>query len=184
MKHEAFVDAVSMLDDDIISEAQEPFHRRSRARIIAFCSAAACAALTGLFLLLPGEKGSDIIVMGRDISEGAVVIGSESGSSDDIAAVRTFSLEPTDITISISARDTTVITVSGGEIYTENSAVPVETPLEISETTSLVWSVPLWRASQDLTLTVQTGNNCRVLLISYDDSLQEWTITESSRKSN
>ena len=183
MKHEAFVDAVSMLDDDIISEAQEPFHRGSRARIIAFCSAAACAALTGLFLL-PGEKGSDIIVMGKDISEGAVVIGSESGFSDDIAAVRAFSLEPTDITISISARDTTVITVSGGEIYTENSEVPVETPLEISETTSLVWSVPLWRASQDLTLTVQTGNNCRVLLISYDDSLQEWTITESSRKSN
>ena len=41
MKHEAFVDAMSMLDDDIIAEAQEPFRSKSHGKLIAFCSAAA-----------------------------------------------------------------------------------------------------------------------------------------------
>ena len=66
MKHEAFVDAVTMLDDDIIAEAQEPFRRKSRAKVIGFCSAAAaCAAVIGAVLLLPGGNGADILVMGR-----------------------------------------------------------------------------------------------------------------------
>ena len=57
MKHEAFVDAVTMLDDDIIAEAQEPFRRKSRAKVIGFCSAAAaCAAVIGAVQLLPAQE--------------------------------------------------------------------------------------------------------------------------------
>ncbi len=182
MKHEAFVDAVSMLDDDIIAEAQEPFSRKSRARAIGFCSAAAaCAAVIGAILLFPGEKGADFLVMGKALSGGSVVIGDDQNLAENRAAISAYALEPTDIPISIAAHGLTVVTVSGGELYSESSTAPAETPLEICETASFTWSIPMWNASEEFTLTAQTGNVCRVLVISYDDSIQEWTAAESSR---
>ena len=155
MKHEAFVDAVTMLDDDIIAEAQEPFRRKSRAKVIGFCSAAAaCAAVIGAVLLLPGGNGADILVMGRELSDSPIALS--SGNSDaDRAAISAYSLE--------------------------GLTQPAETPLEITGSSALVWSVPLWDSSREFTLTAQTGNHCRILRLSFDDSLQEWALSESSR---
>ncbi len=182
MKHEAFVDAMSMLDDDIIAEAQEPFRRNSHGKLIAFCSAAAaCAAVIGTLLLLPGGKGAEILVMGRDISANAVAVGDGSADGADEPEIRAFSLEPTDIPVSIAPCGTAVVTVSGGELYSGDPAVPAETPLELSENASLIWSVPLWDSSLEFTLTVQTGNDSRILLLSYDGLSQEWTVKESSQ---
>ncbi len=181
MKHEAFVDAVTMLDDDIIAEAQEPFRRKSRAKVIGFCSAAAaCAAVIGAVLLLPGGNDVDILVMGRELSDSPIALSSGNADSER-AAISAYSLEPTDIPVSIDAHGLTVVTVYGGEIYQEGLTQPAETPLEITGSSALVWSVPLWDASREFTLTAQTGNHCRILRLSFDDSLQEWTVSESSR---
>lgn len=181
MKHEAFVDAVTMLDDDIIAEAQEPFRRKSHAKVIGFCSAAAaCAAVIGAVLLLPGGNSVDILVMGRELSDSPIALS--SGNSDaDRAAISAYSLEPTDIPVSIDAHGLTVVTVYGGEIYKEGLTQPAETPLAITGSSVLVWSVTLWDSSREFTLTAQTGNHCRILRLSFDDSLQEWTFSESSR---
>lgn len=139
MKHEAFVDAVTMLDDDIIAEAQEPFRRKSRAKVIGFCSAAAaCAAVIGAVLLLPGGNGVDILVMGRELSDSPIALSSGNADSER-AAISAYSLEPTDIPVSIDAHGLTVVTVYGGEIYQEGLTQPAETPLEITGSSALVW---------------------------------------------
>ena len=180
MKHEAFVDAVSMLDDDIIAEAQEPFRRKIHARLIVSCSAAAaCAAVLGAILLLPERNGADILVMGKDISDGAVVVGNDSADGSGEPAVRACSFEMITIPVTISASEPAVVSISSGELFSQGTDLPAETPLEISESTSLVWNVLIWDATQEFTLTVQTGDNCRTLMVSFDDSMQEWTVKEA-----
>ena len=54
MKHEAFSEAVSMIDDRFVEEAQKPFRKRKSAPAIKLCfAAAACAAAICAFLFIP-----------------------------------------------------------------------------------------------------------------------------------
>ena len=182
MKHEALTEAISMLDDELIAEAQEPFRKRRIAPVIRLCAAAAaCAAAVGAFLLIPRGSGADILIMGEDPAGSPVAIRTEN--NEEIGVIRAFALEYTEIPVSIVSAEKTVVSVSGGELYITGEGeekVPAASPLELDGNASLVWSVPLWDAGAELELTVRTGADCRVFMLSFDESAQEWTIRENT----
>ena len=181
MKHEALADAITMLDDDIIAEAQEPFRRRSPLPIFGACTAAAACAAAGIVFFVSGRSGTDILVMGADPSEKAVTISSPAAAAVAAADARAYSMDTTDISVEITASGTTVVDVSGGELLVvgADSTLPAERPLEISGEASLIWSVPLWDNGAEFELTAQNGGSSRVLLLSFDDSTQEWVVSEN-----
>ena len=67
MKNEALQDAISMLDDKYIEEAQKPFAKRKTApTAIKICfAAAACAAAVCAFVFFPRGRAADILVFGE-----------------------------------------------------------------------------------------------------------------------
>ena len=182
MKHDALTEAISMLDDGLIAEAREPFKKRNYASVIGFCSAAAvCAAAVGAVLFLPRGGGAEILIMGQNPAEKAVALSLESESDAQVSAIRAFAFDCTDIPVSVISSKPTVITVSGGDLYVLDGTEkePVSSPFELDGDGSLVWSVPLWDAGSQFQLSAQTGKECRILLLSFDEDLQEWTITEN-----
>lgn len=182
MKHDALTEAISMLDYGLIAEAREPFRKQNYASVIGFCSAAAvCAAAVGAVLFLPRSSGAEILIMGQNPSEKAVTLSLESGSAAEVSAIRAFSFDYTDIPVSVVSSKPTVITVSGGELCVLDGSEkePVSSPLELDGNASLVWSVPLWDAGSQFELSAQTGKECHILLLSFDEEMQEWTVTEN-----
>lgn len=181
MKHEALTEAISMLDDELIAEAQEPFRRRRVAPAIRICAAAAaCAAAVGAFLLIPRGGRTDILIMGQDPSKQPVAIRTEDSGT---GVIRAFALETTDIPVNIVTSEKTVISVSAGELHIvcdEEDTVLAEVPLELNGNASLLWSVNLWDAVAEYELTAQTGESCLVLILSYNESAQEWTVQENA----
>ena len=183
MKHEALTDAISMLDDDILAEAQEPFRRRSAAPILmksCLAAAALCAAVAG-FLLIPKSGGVDVLIMGEDPSRQPVAIS--SGDSGLVSAVRAFSLEYTEIPVEIKSAQKTIISISGGELYLSgegNERVPAASPYEVDGSGSLIWSVPLWDSVAEFELTAAVGGEVRIYSLSFDEAQQVWNITERS----
>lgn len=185
MKHEALTQAISMIDDELLAEAQEPSERRRAfPTALKICiGAAACAAAVGLSLLIPRGGGAGILVYGEDPAKAPVAVRTvaDAGENAGIAAARAFAMDCADIPVEVVTSEKTVVSVSGGElsIAGENAGtVPAECPLELTRNTSLIWSVPLWDAAAEHELTAQTGSDIRVLLISFDESAGEWTIQE------
>lgn len=185
MKHEALTQAISMIDDELLAEAQEPSkRRRAFPTALKICiGAAACAAAVGLSLLIPRGGSAGILVYGEDPAKAPVSVRTvtDAGDNAGAAAARAFALECTDIPVEIVTSEKTVVNISGGELFiaVENEdTVPAECPLELTRNTSLVWSVPLWDGAAEHQLTAQTGSRSRVLLISFDESAGEWTIQE------
>lgn len=185
MKHEALTEAISMIDDELLAEAQQPSKRRSAfPAVLKICmGAAACAAAVGLFLLIPRGGSSDILVYGEALSKAPVTVRTEPDAEDNggAVAIRAFAMECTDIPVEVVAAEKTVVSISGGELFIagENAdKVPAECPLELTQNTSLIWSVPLWDEAAEHELTAQTASQSRVLLISFDERTREWTIRE------
>lgn len=185
MKHEALTQAISMIDDELLAEAQEPSkRRRAFPTALKICiGAAACAAAVGLSLLIPRGGSAGILVYGEDPAKAPVSVHTvtDAGDNAGAAAARAFALECTDIPVEIVTSEKTVIGISGGELFIagENAdTVPAECPLELNRNTSLVWSVPLWDGAAEHELTAQWGSRSRVLIISFDESAGEWTIQE------
>ena len=181
MKHEALTEAISMLDDELIAEAQQPFRKRRFSTAVKFCAAAAsCAAVVGAFLLIPRGGGVDILVMGVDPSQQPVAVRNED--SGEVGVIRAFALEYTDILVTVNAPGRTAVSVSAGELRLAGdvtASVPAGEALELDGSAELLWSVPLWDGSAEYQLTAQTGNSRRTLLLSYDESAQEWTVREA-----
>lgn len=180
MKHDALTQAISMLDDELIAEAREPFCKRGYASVIGLCSAAAVfAAAVGAVLFLPSGSGTEILIMGQNPSEKAVTLHPEPNA--EVRAISAFSFDCTDIPVSVVSSGSTVISVSGGELYVVDGAEkePAPSPLELGGKASLVWSVPLWDAASQFELSAQTGKKCTILMLSFDEELQEWTIKEN-----
>lgn len=185
MKQEALTQAISMIDDELLAEAQQPSaRRRAFPTALKICiGAAACAAAVGLSLLIPRGGSAGILVYGVDPAKAPVAVRTVTDAEDNAGAyaARAFALECTDIPVEIVATEKTVVSVSGGELFIagENTdTVPAECPLELTQNTSLIWSVPLWDGAAEHELTAQAGNNIHVLLISFDESTGEWTIQE------
>ena len=181
MKHEALTQAISMIDDELLAEAQEPSkRRRALPTALKICiGAAACAAAVGVSLLIPRGGSAGILVYGEDPAKAPVAVRTVTDAG--AAAVRAFALECTDIPVEIVTSEKTVVSISGGELFIagENEdLVPAECPLELTRNTSLIWSVPLWDGAAEHELTAQWGSNIRVLIISFDESAGEWTIQE------
>ena len=181
MKHEALTQAISMIDDELLAEAQEPSkRRRALPTALKICiGAAACAAAVGVSLLIPRGGSAGILVYGEDPAKAPVAVRTVTDAG--AAAVRAFALECTDIPVEIVPSEKTVVSISGGELFIagENEdLVPAECPLELTRNTSLIWSVPLWDGAAEHELTAQWGSNIRVLIISFDESAGEWTIQE------
>ncbi len=176
MKHEALTDAISMLDDELLAEAQEPFlKRRIAPSAIKICAAAAAVCA---LLMIPRGGGADILIMGKDPSDNPVAIRTEV---DEAVAIRAFAMECTEIPVEVVSSEKTVISVSSGDIFIigeGTDTVPAETPLELNGSASLMWSIPLCDTSEEFRLTAQTEKNCHTLLLSFDEILQEWTVQE------
>ena len=183
MKHEALVDAISMLDDELIAEAQQPFRKRRALPALRLCAAAAaCAAVVGAVLLIPrGGVETGILIMGQDPSQQPVSVRIEdNGDNSGVSVIRAFAMELTDIPVTITATGRTVVSVSAGELRlaADDSASPAESSLELNGSTELLWSVPLWDSIAEFQLTAQTEKSCRILQLSYDESSGEWTAKE------
>lgn len=185
MKHEALTQAISMIDDELLAEAQEPSKRRGAfPTALKICiGAAACAAAVGLSLLIPRGGSAGILVYGEDPAKAPVAVRTVTDAEDNAGAyaARAFALECTDIPVDIVTSEKTVVSISGGELFIagENEdIVPAECPLELDRNTSLVWSVPLWDGAAEHELTAQWGSRSRVLIISFDENAGEWTIQE------
>lgn len=181
MKQEALTQAISMIDDELLAEAQEPSKwRRAFPTALKICiGAAACAAAVGVSLLIPRGGSAGILVYGEDPAKAPVAVRTVTDAG--AAAVRAFALECTDIPVEIVTSEKTVVSISGGELFIagENEdIVPAECPLELDRNTSLVWSVPLWDGAAEHELTAQWGSRSRVLIISFDENAGEWTIQE------
>lgn len=181
MKHEALTQAISMIDDELLAEAQEPSERRRAfPTALKICIG---AAAVGLSLLIPRGGGAGILVYGEDPAKAPVAVRTvtDAGDNAGVAAARAFAMDCADIPVEVVTSEKTVVSVSGGELFIagENAGtVPAECPLELTRNTSLIWSVPLWDAASEHELTAQTGSDIRVLLISFDESAGEWTIQE------
>ncbi len=175
MKNEALSDAVSMIDDKFIAEAQEPFQKRSSSPvIIKICAAAACAAAAA-FLLIPRGHSADILIYGENPAKNPVAVRSVDGEN---GAVRAFAIEIADIPVTVSAAVETEVSVSSGELFlNENGSwIPAENPLTLEKSAEILWSVPLTDKEQQSTLTVKTAKQSQILTLSFDDGSGNWII--------
>ena len=182
MKHEALQDAVSMIDDKFIEEAQKPFSKRKTApTAIKICfAAAACAAAVCAFVFFPRGKAADILVFGENPSVSPVAIRSYD---NEAGVIRAYAVESVDIPVNITSSDKSVVSISGGTLCFEGNkelACDADYELELFGNASLVWNVPLDDRSAEFTLTAQTGNHSRVLALSFDESENKWTVREKS----
>lgn len=179
MKHEAFTEAISMLDDKFVEEAQKPFAKRNSAPAIRICfAAAACAAAICAFLFIPRGKPADILVHGENPSASPVSVLSEKGRSGDIAIQL---IEITKIPVEITAEGKTAVSVSEGTVsLADNSSENAGSSIEIDGKASLLWSVVLGSESEEFTLTAKTGNHSRVLSLVFDKDANGWVIRENS----
>lgn len=179
MKHEAFTEAISMLDDKFVEEAQKPFAKRNSAPAIRICfAAAACAAAICAFLFVPRGKPADILVHGENPSAAPVAAVSEASGNP---AIRTHAFEIAEIPVEITAEGKTAVSVSGGTVsLAENGSVNAKNELEIDGKAALLWSVVLGSESEEFTLTAKTGNHSRVLSLVYDRDANGWVIREKS----
>lgn len=181
MKHEALEDAVSMLDDKYIEEAQKPFPKRKAAPLaIKICFAAACAAAVCAFLFIPQGKSADILISGKNPSENPVVVRSYD---NEAGVIRAFAIEYLDIPVSFTSSDKTIVSISDGTLYVEGNKENVynaDFELELFGNASLVWTVPLNDTSVEYELTAQTGKHSRVLALSYNEVEKKWTVREKS----
>lgn len=179
MKHEAFSEAVSMIDDRFVEEAQKPFRKRKSAPAIKLCfAAAACAAAICAFLFIPRGKAPDILVRGENPSLGPVEVLSENGRSGAIAV---HMIETAEIPIKINVGGKTAVSVSGGVIFpVGNSAAKASSELEINESAEIMWSVVLASADEEFTLSAKTGNQVLILELAFDEGANGWVIREKS----
>ena len=176
MKNEALSDAVSMIDDRFIAEAQEPFQkRRSSPLIIKICAAAACAAAAA-FLLIPRGQSADILIYGENPAKNPVAVRSVSSEN---SAARAFSIEIADIPVTVSAAGKTEVSVSSGELFlNENgSRTPAENSLTLEKSAEILWSVALTDKEQQSTLTVKTAKQSQILTLSFDEGSGNWIIS-------
>ena len=182
MKNEAFTNAVSMLDDKFVEEAQKPFAKRKTApTAIKICfAAAACAAAVCAFVLFPRGKAADILVFGENPSASPVAVRSYDNEGNVILG---FAIEHLDIPISVTSSEKSVVRISGGSLHFDGdkeNALGADEPFELNGNASLVWTVPLNDKTAEFTLTAQTGNHSRVLTLSFDKSENKWTVREKS----
>lgn len=182
MKNEALQDAVSMIDDKYIEEAQKPFaKRKTSSTAIKICfAAAACAAAVCAVVFIPHGKAADILISGKNPSASPVAVRS---NDSEVGIIRAFAVEYIDIPVSINSSEKNVVSISGGTLYIEGAKETVydaDFELELFGNTSLVWTVPLDDKSAEYELTAQTGNHTRVLVLSFDESENKWTVSEKS----
>lgn len=182
MKNEALQEAVSMIDDKYVEEAQKPFQKRRTApTALKIClAAAACAAAVCAVVFIPHGKAADILVSGKNPSESPVAVRSYD---NEVGVIRAFAVEYVDIPVSITSSEKSVVEISDGTLHVEGDKENVfnaDFELELFGNASLVWTVPLGDASTEYELTVQTGNHSRVLALSYDESEKKWTVREKS----
>lgn len=179
MKHEAFVEAVSMLDDKFVEEALKPFPKRSSAPALRICfAAAACAAAICAFLFIPRGKAADILVRGENPSVSPIAITSEDDKND---AVRTHAFEAAEIPVEITADAKTTVSVSDGTVsLVGKTAEKASSELEIDRNAEILWSVVLANTNEEFTLTVKTGNHSRVLALVFDEGANDWVVREKS----
>lgn len=184
MKHEALQDAVSMIDDKYIEEAQTPSVKRSFApRIIKIgFAAAACAAAVCAFLFFPRGKSAEILVCGQNPSASPIAVRSYDS---EVGVIRAYAIESVDIPVNITSSDKSVIDFNGGTLRHEGNNEQVygaDTRLEVFGNASLIWTVPLDNRSATLELSAQTGNQTRVFALSFDESDNSWKISEKTVK--
>ena len=182
MKNEALQEAVSMIDDKYVEEAQKPFPKRKAApTAIKIClAAAACAAAVCAVLFIPQGKAVDILVSGKNPSESPVSVRSYD---NEAGVIRAFAVEYIDIPVSITSSDKTVVGISDGTLYVEDdkeSVYNADFELELFGNASLVWTVPLSDRSVEYEFTAQMGKHSRVLTLSFDESENKWTVREKS----
>ena len=182
MKNEALQDAVSMIDDKYIEEAQKPFAKRKTASTaIKICfAAAACAAAVCAVVFIPHGKAADILISGKNPSASPVAVRS---NDSEVGIIRAFAVEYIDIPVSINSSEKNVVSISGGTLYIEGAKETVydaDFELELFGNASLVWTVPLDDKTAEFTLTAQTGNHSRVITLSFDESENKWTVSEKS----
>ena len=180
MKNEALQDAISMLDDKYIEEAQKPFAKRKTAPMaIKICfAAAACAAAVCAFVFFPRGRAADILVFGENPSASPIAVRSYD---NEAGVIRAYAVESVDIPVNITSSDKSVVSISGGTLYVEGAKGNVcNSDFELFGNASLVWNVPLDDRSAEFTLTAQTGNHSRVLALSFDEGENKWTVREKS----
>lgn len=178
MKHEAFSDALSMIDDKFVVEAQKPIAKRSFAPTVIKIgfAAAACAAAVCAFILFPRGNSADILISGEKPSAGPVIVRSYDNNS--VGVIRAYAIEYLDIPVSITSSEKSVVEISGGTLRCEGNNEQADTRFEVFGNASLVWNVPLDDKSAEFTLKVQTGNQTRVFELSFDESESKWTMCE------
>lgn len=181
MKHEAFTDALSMIDDKFVEEAQKPAVKRSFAPTVIKIgfAAAACAAAVCAFIFLPKGNAADILISGEKPSAGPVVVRSYDDNS--VGVIRAYAIEYVDIPVSITSSDKSVVGISGGTLrldFDKENVYNADYKLELFGNASLVWNVPLDDKSAEFTLKVQTGNQTRVFELSFDESENKWKMCE------
>ena len=182
MKHEAFQDAVSMIDDRFVEEAQTFAVKRSFAPNIIKIgfAAAACAAAVFAILFFPRGKSADILVCGQNPSASPVAVRSYDS---EVGVIRAYAVESADIPVKITSSEKSVVDITGGTLRFEgNSEQVYDTRLEVFGNASLVWTVPLDNRSAALELSAQTGNQTRVFALFYDESDNTWKISEKTVK--
>lgn len=182
MKNEALQDAVSMIDDKYIEEAQKPFAKRKIApTAIKICfAAAACAAAVCAVVFIPHGKAADILVSGKNPSASPVAVRSYD---NEVGVIRAFAVEYIDIPVSITSSEKSVVGISGGTLCVEGDKENVynaDFELELFGNASLVWTVPLGERSDEYELTLRTGKHTRVLALSFDEGENKWTVREKS----
>ena len=182
MKNDALQEAVSMIDDKYVEEAQKPFQRRKSApTAIKICfAAAACAAAVCAVVFIPHGKAADILVSGKNPSASPVAVRSYD---NEVGVIRAFAVEYIDIPVSITSSEKSVVGISGGTLCVEGDKENVynaDFELELFGNASLVWTVPLGERSDEYELTLRTGKHTRVLALSFDEGENKWTVREKS----
>lgn len=170
MKHEALTEAITMIDDKFIAEAQEITPRKAAylPKIFTFAGAAAAAVIAAV-MLLP-KSGGEILVYGSRLDAPAAITPDSGG----IARASVFM--QAEIPLEIKA-EKAAVTVSDGEIFLADSAdVPLELPAEISGDTQLVWIVPLDSNGNAPTLTVASDKETSTFNVSFDEETGVWFI--------
>lgn len=171
MKNEALSDAVSMIDDRFIAEAQEPFQKRCSSPLkIKICAAAACIAAA--FLLIPRGQSADVLIYGENPAKKPVTVRLVENEN----SARAISIEFADIPVTVSAAGKTEVSVSSGELFFNENRTPAENPLILEKSAEILWSIPLMDKEQKSTLIVKTAKQSQILTLSFDKGSGSWII--------
>lgn len=174
MKHEALVNAISEIDEQLLAEARSIRPARRMNTALTWCAAAAaCLAVAFCAAAILGAGGStEVLVHGQEISAAGYICAEQQNNNDEFVPRMASTLMQ--IPVEISSQGKTDITVSSGElcvVSADGERLFVGGEYTVSSAAVLLWSVSADDTAAQYRMTITGRKTSSTIVLSYEEEL-------------